>query len=71
MRMQRDALCASQIDHATDGGECVAGTDSDEHVIAFPGIHVGLGSFDECPGQLGFLYVLHCSCGVFAGSPWR
>jgi hypothetical protein len=69
--MQRDALGANEIDEATDGCECVAGTDSDEHVISFTGVHVGLGGFNECPGQLGFLYVLHCSSGVFAGSQRR
>lgn len=69
--MQRDALGANQIDEATDGGECVAGTDSDEHVVAFTGVHVGLGSFNECPGQFGFLYVFHGNYSVSAGSQCR
>jgi hypothetical protein len=39
-------------------------------VIAFTGVHVGLGSVNECPGQLGFLYVSHCNYRVSAVSQW-
>src|SRR3954467_2430891 len=71
MRMQRDTLGAKQIDEATDGGECVAGTDGDEDVIAVTGGHLGLGNFHECPGQVGCVYVSHCNYRVFAISHWR
>jgi len=64
--MQRDTLGANQIDEATDGGECIAGADGDEHVIAFAGVHVGLGRFHERPGQVGCVYVSHCNCRVVA-----
>ena len=71
MLMQRDALGTNQIDEATDGGECVTGADGDEHVVAFRGVHQGLGSFHECPGQVGCVYVSHCNYRVFAISHWR
>jgi len=70
MWMQRDVLGSNQIDEATDRCERVAGSYSDEHVIAFTGVHVGLGSVNECPGQLGFLYVSHCNYRVSAVSQW-
>src|SRR4029450_12876982 len=62
--MQRDALAANQIDEAADGCECVPGADSDEHVVAFTNVPAGLGSFNECPGQVGCFYVSHCTYRV-------
>jgi hypothetical protein len=52
---QWDVLGRNKFDEATDRCERVARADSDEHVIAFTGVHVGLGSFDERPNQVAFL----------------
>ena len=68
---QWDVLGRNKIDEAADRCERVAGADSDEHVIAFTGIHVGLGNLNKCPGQVAFLFVPHCNYRVSAVSQWR
>jgi len=71
MWTQWDAFGSNQIDEATDRCEHVAGADSDEHVVAFTGVHVRLGNFNECPRQVGCFYFSHCNYRVFAISQWR
>ena len=68
---QRDMLGRNKFDEAADRCERVAGADSDEHVVAFTGVHVGLGRFNKCPGQAGCLCVSHCNYRVSAVSQWR
>jgi len=60
MPTQRDLLCRNDFDQSEDRWERIAGTDSDGHVVAISEGQVGLGSVNECPGQVTFAYVSDC-----------
>lgn len=59
-----EALGINRFKELANRCEGIAGSDRDEGVIAFNGVHVGFGSFNECPGRVGCFYVSHCNYRV-------